>query len=122
MGLDGTIKHRDGKPLGTVPAVQQALASAFPGIKFGREPSGAEKLRIATAQGITFPDIFRKHFESSRAQEGAEYQGPEFSAQFHFGPDEVVQQVDIVLYARTTASEPMFTLLEERYGWITTYP
>ncbi len=113
MGLDGTIKRPDGEPLGTVAAVRQALASAFPGIKFGRKPSGAEKLRIAATQGITFPDILREHFESSPAQEGAEYQGPEFSAQFHFGPDEVVQQVDVVLYGTTTAS---------RYGWITTHP
>lgn len=122
MGLDGTIKRPDGKPLGTVAAVQQALASAFPGIEFGREPSGAEKLRMAAAKGITFPDILRQHLESRPAQESADYQGAEFSAQFHFGPDEVVQQVDVVLYGTTTASEPMFALLEERFGWVTTHP
>ncbi|MCE9532238.1 MAG: hypothetical protein K8T89_14130 [Planctomycetes bacterium] len=122
MGLDGTIKRHDGKPLGTVAAVQEALASAFPGIKFGREPSGAEKLLMAEAKGVRFPDSLRQHLESSPAQAGADYEGPDFSAQFHFGPNDVVQIVDVVLYGTTTASDPMFARLKEQYGWITTHP
>jgi hypothetical protein len=122
LGLDGTIKRSDGKPLGPLAEVQQALALAFPGVEFGRLMSGAEKLRAAAAQGVEFPEILRQHFESSPAHEGVDYQGPGFSAQFNLGSDEVVQQVDVVLYGQTVAAEPMFEFLEERYGWITTYP
>ena len=122
MGLDGTIKRLDGKPLGEVADVQQALAVAFPGIALGRLPSGAEKIRAAAEQGVVFPDIIRQHLESSPAEHGGDYEGPDFSAQFNLGSSEVVEQVDVVLYGKTVASGPMFAFLEERFGWVTTFP
>ncbi len=122
MGLDTTIKRPDGKPLGKVADVQQALAVAFPSIVLGRLPSGVEKIRAAAEQGVVFPDILRQHLESSLAQHGGDYQGPDFSAQFNLGSSEVVKQVDVVLYGTTVSSEPMFALLQERYGWVTTHP
>jgi hypothetical protein len=81
-----------------------------------------EKLREAAERGVAFPDVIRQHLESSPAQHGGHYQGPDFSAEFYLGSSEVVQRVDVVLYGNTVASEPMFALLEERYGWITTHP
>jgi hypothetical protein len=122
MGLDGTIKRPDGMPLGEVANVQQALAGAFPGIVLGRLPSGAEKLRAASEQGIVVPEIIRQHLESSPAQNGGDYQGPDFSAQFNLGSSDVVREVDIVLYGNTAESGSMFALLAERYGWVTTFP
>jgi len=122
MGLDGTIKRPDGKPLGAVAEVEQALALAFPGVEFGRMMSGAEKLNAAAAQEIELPEILRQHFESTPAQECGDYQGRNFSAQFNLGADGIVQQVDVGLYGDTIASAPMFVFLEERYGWIITHP
>jgi hypothetical protein len=122
MGLDGTIKRGDGSPLGPVAKIQQALAEVFPGIVLGRLPSGAEKIRIAAERGIVIPDIIRQSLESTPARYGGDYQGPDFSAQFNLGAAEIVQQIDVVLYGRTVASEPMFALLERRYGWVTTHP
>jgi len=122
MGLDATIRRADGKPLGSLAAVQQALAAAFPGIVLGRLPSGAEKIKAAAARGIVFPDILRQHLETTPAQFGGDYQGPEFSAQFNFGASELVQQVAVVLYGTTVASEPMFDFLEREYRWVTTHP
>jgi hypothetical protein len=121
MGLDATIKRADGAPLGAVAEVQRALAAAFPGILLGRLPSGAEKIQAAAKRGVVFPDIIRKHLEPAPAQYGGEFEGPDFSAQFNLGAAEVVQQVDVVLYGTTTASEPMFTLLEREFGWVTTH-
>lgn len=121
MGLDGTIKRYDGKPLGSIATVQRVLRAAFPGIELGRLPSGAEKIQAAKEKGIEFPDVIRQHLESAPAQYGGDYEGPEFSAQFILGADEVVQQVDIVLYGTTTAVEPMLEFLEREYGWITTH-
>ena len=122
MGLDATIKRADGEPLGPVAEVQRALTAAFPGIVLGRLPSGAEKIRAAAERGVVFPDIIRQHLESSPAQYGGEYEGPGFSAQFNLGAAELVQEVDVVLYGITVASEPMFELLEREYGWVTTHP
>jgi hypothetical protein len=122
MGLDATIKRADGAPLGELAEVQRALAHAFPGIVFGRLPSGAEKIQAAAERGIVFPDIIRQHLESSPARHGGDYEGPDFSAQFNLGPTEIVQQIDVVLYGNTVASQPMFAQLERQYGWVTTYP
>jgi hypothetical protein len=122
MGLDATIKRADGKPLGEVVQVQQALAIAFPGIELGRLPSGAEKIAAAAQQGIVFPDSIRHHMESAPARHGGDYEGPGFSAQFNLGTSEIVRQVDVVLYGTTAASQSMFELLERQYGWITTHP
>jgi hypothetical protein len=122
MGLDATIRRADGEPLGNVAEVEQALATVFPGIELGRLASGEEKIRAAAEQGVVFPDIIRQHLESSPAQRGGDYKGPDFSAQFMFESSEIVQQVDAVLYGNTVASEPMFALLEQRYGWVTTHP
>jgi hypothetical protein len=122
MGLDGTIKRLDGNPLGAVADVRQALAVAFPGIELGLLPSGTEKIRAAAEHGIVFPDVIRQALESTPAEHGGDYEGLGFSAQFNLGSSEIVKQVDIVLYGKTAASGPMFALLEERYGWVTTHP
>ncbi|HEX3315504.1 MAG TPA: hypothetical protein VHR72_11465 [Gemmataceae bacterium] len=122
MGLDATIKRADGKPLGEVTTVQQALMAAFPGIVLGSLPSGADKIQAAAKGGIVFPDVIRRSLESTPARHGGEYEGPDFSANFVLGPSEIVQQIDVVLYGNTVASEPMFSLLERQQGWITTHP
>lgn len=122
MGLDATIKRPDGKPLGTVEDVQSALAAAFPGIVLGLLPSGAEMIQAAAERGVVFPDIIHQHFESLPAKHGGDYEGPSFSAEFVLGSSEVVQLVVVVLYGNTVASEPMFAMLEDLYGWIVTHP
>ncbi|MFO0848428.1 MAG: hypothetical protein U0871_07720 [Gemmataceae bacterium] len=122
MGLDATIKRSDGQPLGKLASVQEALALAFPGIVFGRLPSGSEKIQEAAKMGVVFPDIIRQHLESSPAKYNGEYEGPDFFAEFVLGSEDVVQQVDVVLRGTTQAAEPMLTFLEERFGWVTTHP
>ena len=120
MGLDIVVKRADGRPLGPLAEVQQALAEAFPGIVFDQEPSGTEKIRAAEAKGIIFPDVIRQQFETAPARHAGDYEGPGFSAQFNLGAGETVQAIDVVLYGKTVASEPMFALLKKEYGWITT--
>jgi hypothetical protein len=122
MGLDGTIKRPDGKPLGEVGFVQQALAAAFPGIVFGTLPSGADKIRLAAERGIVFPDVLRTQLERIPAKHGGEYECPSFSAQFSLGSSSEVLDVDVVLYGTTADSDPMFEFLEREYGWVTTHP
>src|SRR5262245_64596625 len=122
MGLDATIRRADGELLGDLAAVQDALAAAFPGIEFGRSPSGEEKIRAAAEQGVVFPDVIQESFARMPAQHGAEFKGAEFSASFSQGAAEIVKQVDVLLYGKTTASEPNFAILKERFDWLTTHP
>ena len=84
--------------------------------------SGPDKLRAAAEQGVTFPEILRQHMLASLPEYEGDYEGADFSAQFHMGPSEIVHEIDVVLHGTTVASEPMFTTLEEQYGWITTHP
>jgi hypothetical protein len=112
----------DGKPLGSITEVQRALKSAFPGIELGRLPSGVEKIQATAEKGIEFPDVLRRHFETALAEYGGDYEGPDFSAQFYLGADDIVQEIGIVLYGDTTACGPMLEFLEREHGWITTHP
>jgi hypothetical protein len=122
MGLDTTINRADGKALGPLVEVQRALAAAFPGIVLGRLPSGAEKIQAAAERGVVFPDIIRQSLELVPGKYSGEYDGADFSAQLYLGAEEVVQQINVVLYGTTAASEVMFAFLEEKYGWVTTHP
>jgi hypothetical protein len=122
MGLDGTIKRLDGEPLGELVEVKDALAIAFPGIVFGLLPSGVDKIRLAAERGIAFPESLREQLERIPARNGGDYEGPDFSAQFSLGTSKIVQQIDVILYGNTVASGPMFAVLEERFGWVTTHP
>lgn len=114
MGLDGTIKRPNGEPLGMLADVQGALVVVFPGIVLGRLPSGVDKIRLAEEMGIAFPEFLREQLKALPAQNGGDYEGPDFSAQFSLGNSEIVQQIDVILYGNTVASVPMFALLEEK--------
>ncbi len=122
MGLDGTIKRRDGNPLGNVAEVQKVLAEIFPGINLGVLPSSLEIIRQAAESGVEFPEVLRKCFESTPARYAGDFEGPEYSAEFILGSSEIVQQIDVVLRGNTVASDSAFDALESRYGWITTHP
>ena len=64
MPWDLTIQREDGQALEERESVVNAIRVALPQIEFGREPSGLERIELARAQGIEFPDVLRKHFES----------------------------------------------------------
>lgn len=122
MGLDGTIKRLDGKPLGTLEEVQRVLQHVFPQIELGTLPSGLDQLRVFEEKGIDLPDVLRKNFESMPAIFAGDYQNEDFSAEFRLGSTEIVQQIDVVLRGTTVASEKYLSKLESEYGWITTHP
>ena len=121
MGLDGTIKRADERPLGDVEAVQRALADTFPGVTFGMLPSGQSVLDTMAKYGPV-PDVFRRNLESRPMGYGGVYEGQCFSAEFDLGPEEIVSHIDIILRGTTTAAAPMLRLLNEQYGWIITHP
>jgi hypothetical protein len=122
MGLEGTIKRRDGRPLGSIAEVQTALSSVFSGVTLHRSLSGIEKLQIATEQGITFPEILREHLASSPSKYEGAYESAEFSVEFYMDDSEVIQEIGVVLRGTTSRSKTFFALLGERFGWIITHP
>jgi hypothetical protein len=121
MGFDVTIKRRDGRPLGSIAEVQQVLATVFPGITFSKSPDGPEKLRRASQQGVTFPEILRQHIAASISQFEAGYDASEFSAEFNLGSSETVQEIDVRLVGKMDPAQALFATLD-RYGWIATHP
>ena len=121
MGFDVTIERADGRPLGNIADVNRTLAEVFPGIDLGRSLSGPEKLQKAADQGVQFPEILRKHFEVSPSEYEGDYQCPEFSAEFHLGAFELVQQIYVVAYGDMGAAQTVFAKLE-RHDWIATHP
>ena len=122
MPLDGTIKRTDGHPLGSFSEVQSALSAIFPGLALQRSPSGVEKLRLAEAQGSKFPEALREHFLSSPSKLEGDYEGADFSIEFFADVAETISEIGVELRGTTTTSEPLFALLEERFGWILTHP
>jgi len=122
MGLDGTIKRLDGKPLGTLQEVQRVMQQVFPQIELGTLPSGLEQLRVFEERKIELPEVLRKNFEKMPAIFAGDYQNEDFSAEFRFGSMEIVQHIDVVLRGTTVASEEYLQKLESYHGWITTHP
>src|SRR4051794_19110810 len=101
MGLDVTIRREDGMLMGTVEDVQAALQAVFQTIEFGLLPSGPEKIADAAAQGIVYPDVIRKPFETQPASVGGAFESEDFTADFFLGCDDMVAEVGVVLYAAT---------------------
>jgi hypothetical protein len=122
MGLDGTIKRPDGQSLGSFAEVQSVLADIFPGVDLQRSLSGLEKLHTAEAHGITFPPVVREHMASAPATYEGDYTGADFSIEFYADVADIIPELGVELRGTTTHSEPLFTLLKERYGWLLTHP
>jgi hypothetical protein len=79
MPWDVTIRRADKAPLGDMAAVRRQITASLPGICFYQEPSGADKITAARANGVEFPDVLRQHLEGRPAVERAEFAGDEFS-------------------------------------------
>lgn len=102
--------------------MQGALASVFDGLTFQRSLSGLDKLQIAEEQGIQFPPALREHMASSPAKYEGDYEAEDFSVEFYAEATELLSELGVVIHGTTTESEPLFALLEERFGWILTHP
>jgi hypothetical protein len=94
MSWDLTVRSLVGST-GTLDAVRQTLSRIFPGVRFGTEPSGVEKLRIAEAQGIKFPPFLRETMISQPAKHGADLEVDGVSLRFYFGCEDVVRDIHL---------------------------
>lgn len=83
MPWEVTIRRTDGSALGDMESVQQQIVAAVPEMKFYRESSGPEKIAIARAQGVEFPQVILRHFESLPAKLGAVFQGDMFTVSLY---------------------------------------
>lgn len=79
MPWEVTIRRSDHSSLGDREEVRGQIIASLPGIRFYREPSGADKIAAARATGVEFPDIIRRHLEQRPAVERAEFRGEGFS-------------------------------------------
>ena len=74
-----TIRRADDAPLGDMDSVRERILKSLPEIKFGRLPSGAEKIAAARAKGVEFPEFIRQNLEKQPAMEEAFFEGSDFS-------------------------------------------
>src|SRR5688500_13751007 len=98
MGLDITIRAREGGSLGSTEQIRQKLLGAFPSIQFGREPGGADKVAAAEASGVKFPEFLREQLAQLLPYEAAEFQGQGFSIQLRWSIEEPVREISAAAY------------------------
>src|SRR5262245_12808574 len=122
MGLDATLVTGNGAPLGQRGNVVATLSRYFPGSLFGWLPSGQEQLALMRQRGIEPPDVMREHLERQPAKFRGDWEGPTFGVEFHFGSDERIQEIDVVLRGKTTDSDGVFGRLQHEQGWWLTFP
>ena len=94
MSWDLTVRGKEGN-LDTLAAVRETILRLFPSARFGREPSGAEKIQAAEAQGIRFPSVVRESMMSHPAIHAAEFEAEGVSLRFCFGSEDVVQSIGL---------------------------
>ena len=68
MPWEVMIQRADGQALGDKESVIGAMQAAIPGLEFGFEPSGLEKIAKARAAGIEFPECLRTFFQTQPAR------------------------------------------------------
>jgi hypothetical protein len=94
MSWDLTVRSATGS-LGDLESVGEVISRLFPSARFGVEPSGADKVRAAEAQGIKFPEVIRESLISRPATRVAELDTADVSFCFRFASGEVVQEVGL---------------------------
>jgi hypothetical protein len=62
-----------------------------------------------------------EHLAFFPAKLGADNQGAGFLIEFYTDDAEIIPAIGVVLRGRTTSPDPLFALLEERFGWILTH-
>jgi hypothetical protein len=113
MGLDATIRRRDGEPLGEVDAVIAKLAELWPGAEFGRGQSGEEQVAAAAKRGVKFPDALIASLMPLPATMQGVFHSEPYSVELDLGSEPIVKHVHVVFRG-------MHELVEERIhalGW-----
>ena len=94
MPWDLTIRSVKGS-IGSLESVHATISQVLPAIRFGSEPSGAEKVRVAEAQGIKFPSILREAMIAQPAKHVAEFEAGDISLSFRFGSEALVREIGL---------------------------
>jgi hypothetical protein len=117
MPWEVTIRRSDGSALGNVESVQQQIVTAVPEMKFYREASGPEKIAIARAQGVEFPEVILRHFASLPAKLGAVYQGDSFTVSLFGFEAEPLQMIHAAIRGDGNPV-PVLAALCQPHGWL----
>ena len=93
MPWELTIRSSDNTDLGDVATVRDQITAALPTIQFRVEPSGLEKLAMARAAGVEFPDVLRRNMEQCPASLEADFDGGKFLIQFYGFEHQPLQKI-----------------------------
>jgi hypothetical protein len=108
----------DRSPLGDREAVEQAIASAVPGVRFYHEPSGPEKIAVTRERGVEFPEVVRRHLEQQPASRQGDFEGDGFFVWFFLGAEPQLGSLPVELRGESERAVPLLRQLAARTGWV----
>jgi hypothetical protein len=116
MPLELELRAPNKGVLGPIAEVQKIIGEVLPGIRFWKELSGEQQILQAEAKGFTFPKGAREEFMLIRETYRGDYDGPDFSLEFWFGPSDIVDSAYLDVRGRGDAMTCIFELAKKS-GW-----
>jgi hypothetical protein len=114
MALDGTIRRRDGQPLGSPDHVKTEIDRAFPGTQF----TLVHRNDIMRPTGFNLTALLFRLIEPRYPYWEGDFQNDEFAAVFKLSAEPIVKTVGVTLYGRgSTHANAHFARLFEQTGW-----
>jgi hypothetical protein len=116
MPLELELRAPNKGVLGPIAEVQKIIGEVLPGIRFWKELSGEQQILQAEAKGFNFPKGIREDYMLVPEKYRGDYEGPDFSLQFWFGPSDIVDSADLDVRGRGDAMTCIFALVKKS-GW-----
>jgi hypothetical protein len=85
-----SLRHPDGRPLGTFEQVQAVIRRLFPAVQFGWTPDGPERVRMCEEGGHPLPPEHRQRLEGVPSELEGVAEGPDYRVTFGLGSREPV--------------------------------
>jgi hypothetical protein len=114
MAIDGTIRRRDGRPLGSPDHVKSRINLAFPGTQFVL----VRRNDLMRPTGFNLTSLLFLLIEPRYPYWEGNFQNDKFAAVFKLSAEPIVKTVDVTLYGRgSTHADAHFARLFEQTGW-----
>ena len=114
-------RRADRSHLGDRQAIEEAIASVFPGVQFYCDPSGPERIAVMRERGVEFPDVIRRHLEQLPATRQGDFVGDGFSARFFLEAEPQsepqLDKLTVELRGETERAVAFLRQLAARIGW-----
>jgi hypothetical protein len=119
MSLDVKLTRPDGKALGAIESVQQAIRAVLPDVRFYQDAGGQEKINQFEARGIELPEALRNVFAKMPAIFKGDYGREQDGLWLHFvlGAGGDLRLLHVSVKSDTDAAERLLNDLAASQGW-----